>query len=257
MIKESWIIIFKEYLLNNKYLLNNNFVINSDKSSNFNENIYMYLLNEVFSKYNKSNINDLNIIDFYNNENFYPKFENIFRCFNYFELDKTKVVLLGQDPYHQKNQAIGLSFGINVNLTKVPPSLKNIAKELKNDLNIELEDYSLEKWANQGVLLLNSALSVQDSKPSSHNNYWCQFTQFIITKLNNELTNIIFVAWGAYAYNLLKDIDQNKHTLLISSHPSPLSCYKKYKEYPAFNNSKIFSKINDILLSKKIEKINF
>ena len=247
MIKESWIIIFKQYLLNN------NFVLNSDNV----ENIYVCLLKEVFSKYKKQNINDLNIIDFYNNTSFYPKFENIFRCFNYFEFNKTKVVILGQDPYHGKNQAIGLSFGINDNLTKLPPSLKNIAKELYNDLNIELKDYSLEKWANQGVLLINSALSVEESKPSSHNIYWYQFTKYIIDKIDSELKDVIFVAWGAYAYNLLKYIDQNKHSLIISSHPSPLSCYKKYKEYLAFNNSKPFSKINDILLSKKIEKIHF
>lgn len=247
MIKESWIIIFKQYLLNN------NFVLNSDNV----ENIYVCLLKEVFSKYKKQNINDLNIIDFYNKSNFYPKLENIFRCFKYFEFDKTKVVILGQDPYHGKNQAIGLSFGINDKLSKVPPSLKNIAKELYNDLNIELQDYSLEKWANQGILLLNTALSVEESKPSSHNIYWFQFTQYIIDKIDNELKDIIFVAWGAYAYNLLKHIDQNKHTLIISSHPSPLSCYKKYKEYHAFNNSKPFSKINEILISKKIEKIYF
>lgn len=247
MIKESWIIIFKQYLLNN------NFVLNSDNV----EIIYVCLLKEVFSKYKKQNINDLNIIDFYNDSNFYPKFENIFKCFNYFEFNKTKVVILGQDPYHGKNQAIGLSFGINVNLTKVPPSLKNIAKELYNDLNIELKDYSLEKWANQGVLLINSALSVEESKPSSHNIYWCQFTKYIIDKIDSELKDVIFVAWGAYSYNLLKDIDQNKHSLIISSHPSPLSCYKKYKEYSSFNNSKPFSKINDILISKKIEKIYF
>ena len=194
--------------------------------------------------------------DFYKENNLdltiFPKLENIFKCFTYFEPNNTKVVLLGQDPYHGPNQATGLCFGVNNN--NIPPSLKNIAKELKNDLNLELKDYSLENWAKQGILLLNASLSVIQSKPGSQMKLWNHFTDFIINELNNCEHKIIFVAWGAFAHNKLKNINLNKHNIIISSHPSPLSVFKQYKNYPAFNNSKPFSKINEIL-KKNNEKI--
>ena len=172
-----------------------------------------------------------------------------------FELEDTKVVIIGQDPYHGVNQATGLCFGINNN-TKIPPSLKNIAKELKNDLNIELKDYTLEYWAKQGILLLNSSLTVTKGKPGSHIQKWNKFTSFIIDELNKLNTSIIFVAWGSFAHNKLKDINLEKHKLLVSSHPSPLSVYKQYKSYPAFNGSKPFSKINNLLLENNKIQIN-
>lgn len=217
-IKDSWKKIFNDY---NK--------IFEDKSLN---NI-LIKLQEI-----ENNSNEKNKI--------FPKFNNIFRCFSYFELNETKIVILGQDPYHGPNQATGLCFGINMDVP-VPPSLRNIIKELKNDLNIDLTDNSLEKWAKQSILLLNSSLSVYKGKPNSHINLWNDFTKFIIHELNNLEHSLIFVAWGAFAHDKFKNIDLNKHKLIVSSHPSPLSVYKNYKEFPSFNNSRPFSKINKIL----------
>ena len=214
--------------------------------------------NIIFNKFNIINNETTQEIieNIYNNQNIFPDIQNIFKCFDYFELEDTKVVIVGQDPYHGVNQATGLCFGIN-NDTKIPPSLKNIAKELKNDLNIELKDYTLEYWAKQGILLLNSSLTVAQSKPGSHIKKWNKFTSFIIDELNKLNTSIIFVAWGLFAHNKLKDINLEKHKLIVSSHPSPLSVYKQYKSYPAFNESKPFSKINNLLLENNKIEINW
>ena len=212
---------------------------------------------ELFNNYNSINYDSINkntlnnILKkiYENNQSIYPKYSDILKSFTYFEIIETKVVILGQDPYYRPNQAIGLSFGINIdNIAKIPPSLKNISKELKNDLNVELADYSLEKWAKQGILLLNASLSVIENKPTSHMSLWNDFTSFIINELNNCNHQIIFVAWGAFAHNKLANIDTNKHKIIISSHPSPLSVNKHYKQYPPFNNSKVFSKINQYLI---------
>jgi len=174
----------------------------------------------------------------------FPKQEDIFKCFQYFEIYETKVVILGQDPYHGPNQATGLCFGTN---SKPPPSLKNIGAELKSDTGIDLTDYTLESWAKQGILLLNSSLSVVQGKPSSQMKLWTQFTNLIIKELNKSPNPIIFVAWGAFAHEKLKSIHTNKHHLIVSSHPSPLSVFKNYKTFPPFFQSKPFSKINNLL----------
>ena len=216
----------------------------------------------LFTKYNnkyetkKKSLN--NILDSLKNSQFniYPKEENIFKCFEYFETNETKVLILGQDPYHGINQATGLCFGINENVI-IPPSLKNIIKELKNDLNISLTNNSLENWAQQNILMLNASLTVIEKKPNSQATLWSEFTDFIIDELNKNEEPIIFVAWGAFAHNKLKNIDTSKHSLIVSSHPSPLSVYKKYKTFPAFQNSKPFSQINEILQKNKKTLINF
>lgn len=223
-IKQSWKTLFTKY--NNKYETKNkslNNILNSLKNSQF---------------------------------NIYPKTENIFKCFEYFESNETKVLILGQDPYHGPNQATGLCFGINENIT-IPPSLKNIIKELKNDLNINLTNNSLENWAQQNILMLNASLTVIEKKPNSQATLWSNFTDFIIEELNKNEEPIIFVAWGAFAHNKLKNIDTSKHYLIVSSHPSPLSVYKKYKIFPAFQGSKPFSQINEILEKNKKTLINF
>jgi uracil-DNA glycosylase len=174
----------------------------------------------------------------------FPKQEDIFKCFHYFEIYETKVVILGQDPYHSPNQANGFCFGCD---SKPPPSLKNIIAELKCDTSINLTDYTLESWAKQGILLLNSSLSVIQGKPASQMKLWASFTDLIIAELNKLDKPIIFVAWGAFAYDKLKNVDTNKHYLIVSSHPSPLSVFKKFKNFPPFVQSKPFSKINNLL----------
>ena len=184
------------------------------------------------------------------NDIIYPEKENIFRCFNYFNPQDTKVVILGQDPYHGKGESIGLCFGVNNDSKKLPPSLKNIEKELMSDLGSSLTDYSLENWAKQGVLLMNTALTVRHKSPSSHIKIWANFTTFIIDYLNTNFEGIVFVAWGAHAYNQLKNININKHSLIVTSHPSPLSNYKKFKEYPSFKGSRPFTMINKLLKTK-------
>ena len=217
---------------------------------------------KLFTKYNNiyqaKNKSLNNILDSLKNSeyNIYPKTENIFKCFEYFETNETKVLILGQDPYHGPNQATGLCFGINENVP-IPPSLKNIIKELKNDLNINLTNNSLENWAQQNILMLNASLSVIEKKPNSQATLWSDFTDFIIEELNKNEESIIFVAWGAFAHNKLKNIDTSKHSLIVSSHPSPLSVYKKYKNFPAFQGSKPFSQINEILEKNKKTLINF
>lgn len=177
------------------------------------------------------------IKDHIENDIYYPPKNKIFNAFNYFDVENTKVVILGQDPYHGENQAIGLAFGVKVN--KIPPSLKNIVKELYKYTGKSLEDYSLENWAKQGVLLLNYSLTVQPNKPGSNMKVWKEFTNNVLSMLSDD---VIFVAWGAFAYELLKD----KKILLHSSHPSPLSCNRKYKNI-SFKDSKIFEKINNLL----------
>ncbi len=185
----------------------------------------------------------------------YPDNLNIFRCFQEVDYDNIKVVIIGQDPYHGKDQATGLAFGMN-SLYKLPPSLKNIQKELLQDVNVELKDKTLVSWAKQGALLLNTSLSVVETKPGSHIKYWQDFTQFIIDEINN-LENVIFVAWGAHAYSRLKNIDRGKHSVIASSHPSPLSCNKKFGEYPPFLGSKPFSRINTILRENNKSEIKW
>ena len=172
-------------------------------------------------------------------DDIYPESQNIFRCFNYFNVEDTKVIILGQDPYHGPGQAIGLSFGVNENMPS-PQSLKNIFKIIENPKTTK----SLEYWAKQGVLMLNSSLTVKHKTPASHMKIWEPFTKKLIEFINNTLHTTVFVAWGAFAHKLLKDTD-SRHHLLISSHPSPLSYSRKYKDFPAFKDSDIFKKINE------------
>ena len=178
----------------------------------------------------------------------FPPLERIFRCFHYFDPEGTKVVILGQDPYHGPGQATGLCFGVEKGQRK-PPSLRNIEKELLSDLNITLEDPTLEKWAKQGVLLLNAALTVRQQTPLAHMKWWSPLTDAIVAYLNKNHSGIIFVAWGGFAHRKLNGIDLSKHHLLVSSHPSPLSATRAYREFPSFRNSRPFSQINSYLAS--------
>ncbi len=172
----------------------------------------------------------------------YPKNSDMFNAFTFTPFDKLKVVLIGQDPYHGPNQAQGLSFSVKEGIPQ-PPSLQNIFKELHDDLGVKIPaSGSLEKWAREGVLLLNAVLSVEANKPASHQNIgWETFTDFVISKINEEKEDIIFLLWGSFAQKKCKMIDEKKHYIFKTVHPSPLSCYR------GFFGSKPFSKTNKIL----------
>ena len=172
----------------------------------------------------------------------FPSIENIFRAIELCVFDDTKVVILGQDPYHGAGQANGLAFSVNAGI-KIPPSLKNIYKELQSDLSI-VEPYSgdLSSWAKQGVLLLNAVLTVEKGSPGAHQNKgWERFTDSIITKLNEEKSGIVFLLWGNYAKSKQALINEHKHFVLTAPHPSPLSAYQ------GFLGCKHFSKCNEYL----------
>ena len=188
---------------------------------------------------------------FKNQRKIYPEAKNIFKAFELTSPNRTKVVILGQDPYHGINQANGLSFSVSENI-KIPPSLKNIFKEINTDLGIvNNSNGELSSWANQGILLLNSILTVEDSRPGIHSNLgWEAFTDKVIHKLG-EKKDIVFMLWGKYASNKAKFINPDKNLILSSSHPSPLSAYR------GFFGSKHFSKCNEYLSSKNKEKINW
>lgn len=214
----------------------------------------------LISNYNKSLEDILNTIEqerinLQNNLYIFPETKDVLKCFDYCEVEDIKVVIIGQDPYHGLNQATGLCFAVNSN-TKIPPSLKNIIKELENDIQVKLTDTTLQNWARQGVLLMNASFTVIQSTPGSHMSLWSDFTNYIIKELNKR-NGIIFVAWGAFAHTKFKNIDINQNHLLVSSHPSPLSYNKLYKEYPSFKNSKPFSKINNILKQQGKNIINW
>tara|TARA_Y100000741_G_C18250049_1_gene556978 strand:+ start:25 stop:687 length:663 start_codon:yes stop_codon:yes gene_type:complete len=182
----------------------------------------------------------------------YPKGGKIFNAFNLCPFDSLKVVIIGQDPYHGKGQANGLSFSVEKNI-KIPPSLKNIFIELKNNYpEYEYSNGDLTRWANQGVLLLNSILTVRKSEPGSHTNIgWEKFTDFVIKNISSEKSNIVFLLWGKYAQSKSRLIDDNKHLILKSPHPSPFSAHKGF-----FKNFH-FKKTNEYLLLNNIKEINW
>lgn len=172
----------------------------------------------------------------------YPAQENIFNAIKTTTFSDIKVVIIGQDPYHNPKQAHGLSFSVPIGIAP-PPSLINIFKELKNDCGIEIPKHGcLEKWANQGILLLNSVLTVEENKPQSHANIgWQQFTDTIIQKLNHHPEKIVYLLWGSHAQKKAELIDVQKHSILMAPHPSPLSAHR------GFLGCKHFSKTNEIL----------
>ena len=182
----------------------------------------------------------------------FPEYENIFRAFNLISPDKVKVVIIGQDPYHGFNQANGLAFSIS-DTCKLPPSLKNIFKELVEDIKCEYpKNGNLNKWAREGVLLMNTVLSVEESKAHSHKNIgWEKFTDYVIEKLSSQYNNIVFVLWGKPSQQKASLIDEKKHFILKSPHPSPLSSYR------GFFGSKPFSKTNEYLNYNNIKEIDW
>ncbi len=159
----------------------------------------------------------------------YPPTNLIFSAFNITHFNNVKVVILGQDPYHGENQANGLSFSVPKDI-KIPPSLKNIFKEIQKDLNLPIPNHGcLRQWAEQGVLLINATLTVEKSNPGSHQNKgWEKFTDKVIDILNVNTQGLVFMLWGGYAQKKGVRIDTNKHLILTSPHPSPLSAYRGY-----------------------------
>ena len=181
----------------------------------------------------------------------YPPKEQVFRVFD-LPLKDIKVVILGQDPYHNPGQACGLSFSVNDGVP-LPKSLINIYKELHDDLGIKpAKTGNLESWFKQGVFLLNAVLTVEKNSPASHSKMgWENFTDYIIENISEKNENVVFVLWGAYARSKNKLIDPSKHKIIESAHPSPLSAYR------GFFGSKVFSQINNYLAENDRETINF
>ncbi|HWO77011.1 MAG TPA: uracil-DNA glycosylase [Bacillus sp. (in: firmicutes)] len=178
----------------------------------------------------------------YENFTIYPKQEDLFNAFRLTDYPDVKAVILGQDPYHGPNQAHGLSFSVKRG-ERIPPSLRNIYKELKADLGFDSPNHGcLEKWAKEGVLLLNTILTVRDGKALSHRGLgWEMFTDHVISLLNDRDKPVIFILWGKPAQSKLTLIDQEKNPCILAPHPSPLSANK------GFFGSRPFSKVNHIL----------
>lgn len=191
------------------------------------------------------------LVDEYNNYKVYPPMDKIYQAFEWTSYSNTKVVILGQDPYHGENQAIGLSFSVAPGC-KIPPSLKNIYKELESDLGYPPVNHGyLKAWADQGVLMLNTVLTVREHTPNSHRKKgWEKLTDKAIQALSNR-GHVIFVLWGNNAKEKISLIDQNKNKVISSAHPSPFSANR------GFFGTKPFSKINKLLVEYNMEPINW
>ncbi|WP_296386536.1 uracil-DNA glycosylase [Winogradskyella sp.] len=189
----------------------------------------------------------------YSTHKCFPKSSDIFNAFNHSHFEDTKVVIIGQDPYHGVGQANGLCFSVNNNVTH-PPSLINIFKEIKQDLGISYPiSGNLMSWADQGVLLLNATLTVRAHLAGSHQKKgWEQFTDAIIETISNEKNNVVFLLWGGFAKKKKKLIDTSKHFVLETGHPSPLSANRGY-----WFGNKHFSKTNSLLLQVGVSAVEW
>ena len=182
----------------------------------------------------------------------YPSGNLIFNAFDHTRFPDVKVVILGQDPYHGAGQAHGLSFSVPDGIS-IPPSLRNIYKELHSDIGLQIPDSgNLSKWADQGVLLLNAVLTVRANEPASHSRIgWMEFTNHIISKLSENRTGIVFILWGKFAHEKQVYIDETKHFVLKAAHPSPLSAHT------GFFGCRHFSKTNEILMKQGLTPIDW
>lgn len=205
-------------------------------------------------EFNKKYFEDLTsfVRQEYQTKQIFPPAKLIFNAFDHTPFDKVKVVILGQDPYHNVGQAHGLSFSVNDGIQQ-PPSLMNIFKEIESDLNIPRPiSGNLTRWADQGVLLLNATLTVEAHKAGSHQKKgWEQFTDEAIKRLAAQRHNLVFLLWGAYAQKKVEFIDESRHLVLKSVHPSPLSAHR------GFFGCQHFSQTNDYLKSKNIDTIEW
>ena len=192
------------------------------------------------------------ILDEYNKKTIFPPQDHIFNALKLTSFKDTRVVIVGQDPYHGEGEAMGLSFSVNKGI-KIPPSLQNIYKELEMDLGIPpKKDGDLTNWAKNGVLLLNAVLTVEKDKPASHRNKgWEPLTDYIIKVLNEKKEPVVFILWGNFAKEKAKYITNPNHYIITSPHPSPFSANS------GFFGSKPFSKTNNFFKSKNLEPINW
>ncbi|MCC4229720.1 uracil-DNA glycosylase [Zunongwangia profunda] len=210
---------------------------------NINEGWKTHLATEFEKDYFK------NLVEFvkneYSNFNVYPKGKHIFAAFDHSKFEDTRVVILGQDPYHGPGQANGLCFSVNDGIPQ-PPSLVNIFKEIHNDTGSSIpQSGNLERWADQGVLLLNATLTVRAHQAGSHQGKgWEQFTDRVIEIVSAEKENVVFMLWGGYAKKKASKIDNSKHLILTSGHPSPLSANRGY-----WFGNKHFTKANEYLIA--------
>lgn len=198
-----------------------------------------------------------NLLNFLNTENKYhqifPPESSLFEALKQTPFEQVKVVILGQDPYHQKGQANGLAFSVQTGI-RIPPSLRNIYKELYSDIkDFEIPLHGdLNPWAKQGVLLLNATLSVRENSAGSHQNKgWEELTNQIVRKISDLKTGVVFLLWGKFAQQKIALIDENKHHILCTTHPSPFSAYR------GFLGSKHFSKTNQLLMKEGKNPINW
>lgn len=215
-------------------------------------NTWKEVLNEEFNKPYFTRLVEFLHTEKANGLTIYPDGKNIFKAFELTNFNDIKVVIIGQDPYHGEGQAHGLSFSVPDGI-KIPPSLKNIYKEITSDLGIDTSkrNGNLESWAKQGVFLLNAVLTVRAAQPASHSKIgWMEFTDSVIKAISDKRENVVFLLWGNFAKNKKALIDTSKHLVLEAAHPSPLAG-------GAFFGCKHFSKTNDFLLKNGISFINW
>lgn len=212
---------------------------------------WSYLLKEEFQKKYFQKL-ELFVSEAYQNTLVYPPAEHVFKAFESCSLLNLKVVIIGQDPYHGQGQAHGLSFSVDHGVP-IPPTLRNIFKELKSDLNVPIPTSgNLAHWANQGVFLLNATLTVQSKSPGSHQKQgWEEFTDHVIGLISEQKSNVVFILWGAFAQKKMNLINETKHLIIRSVHPSPFSARN------GFFGSKPFSKTNDYLTKHSQEAIKW
>lgn len=211
------------------------------------KNDWQEILEEEFEKDYYKNLREL-LIDEYRHFEIFPKAEDIFNAFNYTSYEDLKVLILGQDPYHNVNQAHGLAFSVKEGV-KVPPSLRNIYKELNNDLGVKIPDSGyLKKWTDEGIMLLNTTLTVRAHQPMSHSKIgWEIFTDAVIKKINERQKPVVFILWGNHARKRKRLITNDRHLIIEGPHPSPLSANR------GFFGSRPFSRANKFLEENGIE----
>ena len=181
----------------------------------------------------------------------YPPAQDLFNAFKLTDFNDIKVVILGQDPYHGEKEAMGLSFSVRRGV-RTPPSIRNIFKELNDDMGVQRDNTDLSDWARQGVFLLNTVLTVEKDKANSHKDIgWEIFTDYVIKQINDKLNNVVFILWGRQARDKKRIITNPNNYIIESAHPSPLSAYN------GFFGSKPFSKTNNYLKSKNKEEIKW